>query len=141
MSLHKTLLAGFALTALAAGAARADDAQQPCRSTARWRGSASWPAPAVDLGQLVQHLRPGSAITAIANRTVDLPNSFCNFAGSRCRAATALLAADASPVQPGFARAVSYTSTVNNWATTPYGTRLAGGGAPGEALNGGSQPD
>jgi hypothetical protein len=149
MSLHKTLLAGFALTALAAGAARADDAQQtvPVNGTVARICVLGPPSPAaVDLGQLINTsgARVGK-IAAIANRTVDLPNSFCNFAGSHLTVtATALLAADASPVQPGFARAVNYTSTVNNWAATPatVTTAASTGGATPTAgpSNGGSQP-
>lgn len=78
------------------------------------------PAPAlVDLGQLAatSGMRIGR-LAVLAPRTVTLPASFCNFAGSAVRLdATALLGADTSSPQPGFARAVNYTATASGWAS------------------------
>lgn len=79
------------------------------------------PSPAtVDLGQMVA--TSGSRIGRIAtlpNQLVSLPGSFCNFAGSAIDVSvTALVADDNTTLQPGFARAVNYTASVENWAAT-----------------------
>src|SRR6185436_10799999 len=98
---------------------------------------------AVDLGQLVDTsgARTGR-LTTITNRTVNLPNSWCNYAGTHLTVTvSALLAADVSPVQTGFARAVNYTGTVNNWAATPAAATSAAtntGATPSATGNGGS---
>jgi hypothetical protein len=73
----------------------------------------------INLGQLVNvsGARVGKLAT-LAPRTVSLPGSFCNFAGSTVTvSASALVAADASPIQTGFARAVNYAATLANWTT------------------------
>ncbi len=75
------------------------------------------PAP-VNLGQMVATSGPRvGRIAVLPNQIVNLPNSFCNFAGSTVTVqATALTASDASSPQPGFARAVNYTATATGWA-------------------------
>lgn len=77
------------------------------------------PSPAlVDLGQLAatSGMRIGR-LAVLGPRTVTLPASFCNFAGSAVRLdATALQGAETSSPQPGFARAVNYTATASGWA-------------------------
>ena len=103
------------------------------------------PSPsAVDLGQLADTSgqRVGRLAT-LSERSVTLPGSFCNYAGSRLTvASTALVAADTSTVQAGFARAVNYTATVSNWApinavvTTAAG---ANGATPSASASGGDQ--
>ena len=77
------------------------------------------PDPAlVDLGQLSAGAGPRiGRIAVIAPRTVVLPASHCNFAGSVVTvSATALTAADAAVPPAGFARAVNYTATATNWS-------------------------
>lgn len=78
------------------------------------------PSPAlVNLGQLSASSGPRSGrIDAIAPRTVMLPASYCNFAGSVVTVqATALTSSDSSAPQSGFTRAVNYTATASNWAS------------------------
>ncbi|MDE2560649.1 MAG: hypothetical protein KGL48_00245 [Sphingomonadales bacterium] len=73
----------------------------------------------VDLGQMAatSGSRAGH-IAALPAQTVTLPASFCNFAGSAVQIdATALLADDTSPPQPGFARAVNFTATATGWTS------------------------
>lgn len=103
------------------------------------------PTPAaVDVGQMAatSGARVGK-ITTIAGQNVTLPGSFCNFAGTHLTvSATALVAADGSAVQAGFARAVNYTATVNNWAGTAAAvttTATAAGGTPTASGTGGNQ--
>ena len=78
------------------------------------------PNPAlVNLGQLSASSGPRTGrIAVIASRTVTLPASYCNFAGSVVTVrATALTSSDTSAPQPGFSRAVNYTATATNWAS------------------------
>src|SRR5947209_11296170 len=61
---------------------------------------------AIDLGQLINTsgARTGR-IAALGAQQVTLPGSFCNFAGTHLTvAANALIANDATAVQPGFPR-------------------------------------
>ena len=103
------------------------------------------PSPAaVDLGQIssTSGARAGR-LDAIANQVVSLPNSFCNFGGTRISiASSALVADDASPLQPGFARAVNFTSTVSAWGSadaTATTAAAANGGSPAATGDGGVQ--
>ena len=102
------------------------------------------PAP-VDVGQMANTsgARVGK-IAVIAPRTVTLPGSFCNFAGSAITVtATALVSNDASAVEPGFAKAVNYTAAVTNWAAgsaTVTTAATAGGGSPTNSATGPTQP-
>ena len=102
------------------------------------------PAP-VDLGQMANTsgARVGK-IAAIAPRSVALAGSFCNFAGSAITVtATALVSDDASPVEPGFAKAVNYTAAVTNWAPGPATVTTnatAAGGTPTSSATGPTQP-
>lgn len=89
---------------------------------------------AIDLGQLATSsgARAGR-ITTIAQQSVTLPGSFCNFAGSAVTvAADALVAADATTPPGGFARVVNYTATASNWApgTASTTTAALSNGAP-----------
>lgn len=99
----------------------------------------------IDLGMLAATSggRTGRLATIPAQQ-VTLPASFCNFAGTQLKvSASALLASDTSAVQDGFARAVNFQSTVNNWATAPATVTTAatrGGGTPGAEATGGTQP-
>ena len=100
---------------------------------------------AVDLGQLiaVSGARVGR-MAALGSQQVTLPGSFCNFAGTALTvSAQAMLAADTNPVQPGFARAVNFTSTVGNWSTqdaTVATAATAGGATPNAQAAGGTHP-
>jgi hypothetical protein len=104
------------------------------------------PSPAtVDLGQMVA--TSGNRIGRIAtlpNQQVSLPGSFCNFAGSAIDVSvTALVADDNTTLQPGFARAVNYTASVENWASTAASATSAAttnGGDPTETSTGATQP-
>lgn len=74
----------------------------------------------INLGQMADTsgARVGKR-AAIANKSVTLPGSFCNFANSVVTVnATALTADDATAAQPGFARAVNFVATASNWAAT-----------------------
>lgn len=69
----------------------------------------------VNLGQLidVSGTRVGR-LTVIANRTVSMPQSFCNYANSAIRVdATALTGSNTSTPPAGFARAVNFGATVS----------------------------
>lgn len=99
----------------------------------------------VPLGQLINTSGPQvGKLTAISAQTINLPNSFCNFAGTNLRvSAQALLSSDTNAVQTGFARAVNFTSTVSNWATqdaTVTTAAAAGGATPSAQGTGGTQP-
>ena len=100
---------------------------------------------AVDLQQLINTsgARVGR-LAAIGNQDITLPGSFCNFAGTSIKVSSqALIATDTNPVQPGFARAVNYTSTVANWATpnaSATTAATAGGATPNAQGSGGTQP-
>jgi len=103
------------------------------------------PTPAaVNLGQISTTSGPRAGrLASIANQTVNLPNSFCNFGGTRVSvSSSAMVADDTSPVQAGFARAVNFTSTVTTWgspnasATT---AALADGASPSANGDGGVQ--
>jgi hypothetical protein len=146
MKLRYSLLAGLAVASIGGAAFAADNDTEIVNvggNVARLCVLGS-PSPAsVDLGALADTsgARTGK-LTTISNRTVNLPNSWCNFAGTHLTVTvSALLAADATPVQTGFARAVNYTGTVNNWAATPAAATsaaTAAGATPSATGNGGS---
>jgi hypothetical protein len=99
----------------------------------------------IDLGQLINTsgTRVGK-LTTISNRTVTMPASFCNYANSKITVdASALLAADTSTLQAGFARALNYNAAVSGWATTNASATTAAsaaGGTPNASGMGGTQP-
>ena len=102
------------------------------------------PAP-VNLGQMVATSGPRvGRIAVLPNQTVNLPNSFCNFAGSTVTVqTTALTASDASSPQPGFARAVNYTASASGWAagsSAATSSALRDGTLPTATGSGPSQP-
>jgi hypothetical protein len=138
------------VSALCAGTAHAQSTSDPgsVPITGNVAGLCILGAPsrtAVDLQQLINTAggRVGR-LAAIGNQQITLPNSFCNFAGTSLRvSAQALIADDAAAVQQGFARAVNYTSTVSNWASSDAvatTTATAGGGTPAVIGTGGNQP-
>ena len=104
------------------------------------------PNPAlVNLGQLSANSGPRTGrIAVIAPRTVTLPASYCNFAGSVVSVtATALTSNDTSAPQPGFARAVNYTASASNWASgtsTATTAALRDGTVPTASGFGATQP-
>lgn len=73
----------------------------------------------VDLGVLaVTSGNSAGHLQTIANQSVQLPSSFCNYADTALTVdASALLASDTTSVQSGFTRAVNFTATVSKWAT------------------------
>ena len=99
----------------------------------------------VNLGQLVDvsGARVGR-LAAIANRTVSMPQSFCNYANSAIRVdATALTGSDTSTPPSGFARAVNFGATVSGWATANAAATTvaaAAGTSPTATGTGGTQP-
>jgi hypothetical protein len=104
------------------------------------------PNPAlVNLGQISASsgARTGK-IDTIAPRTVTLPASFCNFAGSVVRVTTtALTSSDATAPQPGFTRAVNYTATASGWAagsSAATSNALRDGTSPTATGTGATQP-
>ncbi len=104
------------------------------------------PNPAlVDLGQISASSghRIGR-IDTIAPRTITLPGSFCNFAGSVVQiTVTALTASDPTAPQPGFTRAVNYTAAVSGWTTgtsAATAAALRDGTGPSATGSGAAQP-
>ncbi len=98
----------------------------------------------INVGQLADTSTANvGKITTIANQTVTLPGSFCNFAGTHLTiTADALLAQDTSTVQSGFSRAVNFTSTVAPWANQVAAvttTADLNGGTPEVTGSGGTQ--
>ena len=104
------------------------------------------PNPAlVNLGQISASSGPRTGkIDTIAPRTITLPASFCNFAGSVVRVTTtALTSSDATAPQPGFTRAVNYTATASGWATgtaAATSAALRDGTSPSASGTGATQP-
>lgn len=104
------------------------------------------PNPAlVNLGQISASSGPRTGkIDTIAPRTVTLPASFCNFAGSVVRVTTtALTSSDTTSPQTGFTRAVNYTATASGWATgtaTATSNALRDGTSPSATGTGATQP-
>ena len=99
---------------------------------------------AVDVGILIatSGLRVGRS-GVIANQSVALPVSFCNYPGTMLTlTANALLASDATPPISGFARSVNFTATANGWATGPAvatTSASASGATPAATATGGIQ--
>lgn len=104
------------------------------------------PNPAlVNLGQISAASGPRTGrIDTIAPRTVTLPASFCNFAGSVVHVTTtAMTSSDATSPQAGFTRAVNYTATASGWAsgsTAATSIALRDGTSPSATGTGVSQP-
>ncbi len=104
------------------------------------------PNPAlVNLGQISASSGPRTGkIDAIAPRTVTLPASFCNFAGSVLRVTTtAMTSSDTTSPQPGFTRAVNYTATASGWAigtAAATSNALRDGTSPTATGTGATQP-
>ncbi len=104
------------------------------------------PNPAlIDLGVMIatSGTRAGR-IAVLPSRSVSLPSSYCNFAGSQVTVtANALLAANATAPATGFARAVNYTATAAGWAAANAATTTAAtanGSSASSSGNGGSHP-
>lgn len=104
------------------------------------------PNPAtVDLGQLSASSGPRTGrVATIAPRTVTLPGSYCNFAGSVVTVlANALVVNDPAAPPAGFTRAVNYTASAANWASGPSAATTAAlrdGTTPSATGSGSIQP-
>jgi len=128
-----TLLAGVSALGLAgqAGAAvNSDQKSVPVTGSVASLCVLGLPSPAsVDVGQMAQTSGASvGKITTISEHDVILPASFCNYAGTQVTIeGSALVAADTSAVQPDFARAVNFTSTVTPWATTQASVTTSAG--------------
>lgn len=73
--------------------------------------------PNVDVGQMVNTSGANvGKIATIGNQTVNLPNSFCNFAGTQVGVTTSALLGPAGTPPASFSRAVNYTATASGWA-------------------------
>ena len=73
--------------------------------------------PNVDVGQMVNTSGAQvGRITTIGNQVVNLPNSFCNFAGTQVGVTTSALLGPAGTPPASFSRAVNYTATASGWA-------------------------
>lgn len=73
----------------------------------------------VDLGVLIATSgQRAGRMAAFGPQQINLPGSFCNFAGSAVSISAKAMLSDADgDVPAGFARAVNFTSTVSNWAS------------------------
>jgi hypothetical protein len=73
--------------------------------------------PNVDVGQMVNTSGANvGKIATIGNQVVNLPNSFCNFAGTQVGVTTSALLGPAGTPPASFSRAVNYTATASGWA-------------------------
>ena len=73
--------------------------------------------PNVDVGQMVNTSGAQvGKIATIGNQVVNLPNSFCNFAGTQVGVTTSALLGPAGTPPASFSRAVNYTATASGWA-------------------------
>ncbi len=100
---------------------------------------------AVPLGTISNTSGPRTGrLASIPAQSIAFPGSYCNFAGTRISvSANAMLAADATAPQPGFARAVNFTSTVVNWAASNAAVTTgaaANGASPAAQGAGGTHP-
>lgn len=115
------IIAALALTATPA-LAQSVEASQTVNVTGNVASMCSLGAPtsaSVPLGQMAQTAGANAGrITTIANQTVTLPGSFCNYANTRVSVQATALTATATTAPANFARAVNYTATVSNWAAT-----------------------
>ena len=147
-------LTGFVALALAAlpASAMAQSATAAATGTVAIDGRVApicilgGPNPAlVDLGVMIatSGTRAGRIATLPA-RSVTLPASHCNFAGSQVTVtANALLAANAAAPAPGSARAVNYTATATGWAAANAATTTAAtanGSSASSSGTGGNHP-
>jgi hypothetical protein len=147
--MRSTLLAVALVTSASAGGATAQTAEGDnvgvvanvdgvCRLGAPSR-------PSVDLGDIAapSGTRVGR-LASLLEVTVTLPDSYCNFGGTKVTIrAEALVQPDAAPLPEGFARAVNYTSTVTTWASTPpliTTAASADGASPVAEGSGGTEP-
>ena len=74
----------------------------------------------INLGQMANTsgTRTGK-LAAIADQSVQLPASFCNYAGTQISiAATALVEQDETVPPAGFSKAVNFTANVTGWTTS-----------------------
>lgn len=152
MMLRKFFLVPAVVTAIAAPSALAQTASDTDSADVAINGYVSplcilgEPTPAtVDLGQLIETsgARVGR-IRTIPAQDVNLPDSFCNFAGSTVSiSASALLSAGTTTPPSGFARAVNFTATASGWASGDSSATTAAsadGSTPTASGSGGTQP-
>ncbi|MGN6357477.1 MAG: hypothetical protein ACTHLU_08365 [Novosphingobium sp.] len=97
----------------------------------------------VDVGQMVNTSGANvGKIATIGNQTVNLPNSFCNFAGTQVGVTTSALLGPAGTPPASFARAVNYTATASGWAASDAAATSAAafdGTTPSASGTGGNQ--
>ncbi|MGR4863811.1 hypothetical protein [Caulobacter sp. LARHSG274] len=85
------------------------------------------PSPAgVALGQISASSGASlGRLAAIPPRTVQLPGSFCNYAGAALAITASPLAVTSGVTQPGFAGSVNYTCTISAWGATAATVRTS----------------
>lgn len=97
----------------------------------------------VDLGQMIATSGTGAGrIAALPVQSVNLPGSFCNFAGSNLGVTASALVGNPGTPPAGFARAVNYTATASGWATqnaVATSAAAADGTSPDASGTGGTQ--
>jgi len=139
---HRAAFVGLAATTLAlanlAGAsnARAQDVARGSVSLGAEVGRLcvlGAPSPAgVALGQISASSGASlGRLAAISARTVQLPGSFCNYAGAALAITASPLAVASGVTQPGFARSVNYTCTISAWGATAATVRTSAQSATG----------
>lgn len=102
--------------------------------------------PSIDVGQMAvtSGARTGRIDTGIPDQIVQLPASFCNYAGTRISiSATAMTNQDVASTPANFTRAVNFTASVAGWTGTPAEvttSALADGSSATANAAGGTQP-
>jgi hypothetical protein len=141
MILHRTCLVGLAATALLAPLAGATGAwaQDPVKGTVGLDAQVAQvcvlgaPNPgALALGQISESAgaRAGR-LASIANQSIQLPRTFCNYAGAALAITASPLAVTGTAAQPGFVGSVDYTCTISAWGATSATVRTSAGSPSG----------
>ena len=139
---HRTAFVGLAATALAlAGLVGATDvrAQDVARGGVSLGAEVGRlcvlgaPSPAgVALGQISASSGAGlGRLAAIPAQTVQLPGSFCNYAGAALAITASPLAVTSGVAQAGFTGSVNYTCTISAWGAAAATVRTSAQSATG----------
>lgn len=99
--------------------------------------------PSINLGQMatLSGTRTGK-LSAIPDQSVELPATFCNYAGTQISiAATALVESDETTTPSGFTKAVNFTANVSGWTTSPASVTTTAAADGTNATTNGVGPD
>lgn len=145
MTQHRTCIAGLAATAATAAAigslsaATGAHAQDPVQGTVGLDAQVAQvcvlgtPNPgALALGQISE--ASGSRVgrlATIASQSIQLPGTFCNYAGAALAITASPLAVTGTTTQAGFVGSVDYTCTISAWGATAATVRTSAGSASG----------